>query len=214
MVNECVIVLKKATQLTKRKSKGLHYIISNLYSIGENNFNTPKLKAIVKKLVLLFSLFVLCHISNAQCDKKVTFKIDKVREIKDNNSGQEMPVASTFAIDKSKIIITLSADGETHTMEGEITEVTTCDWADYLQNGRTRYKVDLKDEKRGEIVKSIIEIESINGKTIITGSSESKENQKLEFIVAEYSIAAEENAAPANLPIEKEKKGKKGSRKS
>ena len=192
----------------------MHYIISNLYSIGENNFNTPKLKAIVKKLILLFSLFALCHISNAQCDKKVTFKIDKVREIKDNNFNHEMSMEVTFVIDKSKIIMTLIADGETHIMEGEITEVTTCEWADYLQNGRTRYKVDLKDEKRGEIIKSIIDIESVNGKTTITGGPEAKENQKLEFIVAEYSIAAEEAAAPANLPVEKEKKGKKRSRKS
>lgn len=192
----------------------MHYIISNLYSIGENNFNTPKLKSIVKKLILLFSLFALCHISNAQCDKKVTFKIEKVREIKDNNFNHEMSMEVTFVIDKSKIIMTMIADGETHTMEGEITEVTTCEWADYLQNGRTRYKVDLKDEKRGEIIKSIIDIESVNGKTTITGGPESKANQKLEFNVAEYSMAAEESAAPANLPIEKEKKGKKGSRKS
>ena len=167
----------------------------------------------MKKLVLLIFLFALCHISNAQCDKKVTFKIDKAREVKDNNFNQEMPVEATFIIDKSKIIITLLADGETHTMEGEITEVTTCEWTDYLQNGRTRYKVDLKDEKKDGILKSIIEVESINGKTTITGSMESEANQKMEFNVAEYNIT-EESAAPANLPIEKEKKSKKGSKKS
>jgi hypothetical protein len=160
----------------------------------------------MKKLLLLIILFTLSHIGYGQCDKKVTFKCSKVREFKNGTFGQEHPLEATISINNGKIFITALMNGETETVEGEIKEVSICEWTEYLKNGKTQYKVYMQKGNVGE--NSLITIESEDGKIKITGSPDPEAGSKLQFDVAEYSID-EENVPPAKCgPTEKVKKTK------
>lgn len=160
----------------------------------------------MEKLLLLMALFTLSHLCFGQCDKKVTFKCNKVREFKNGTLGQEHPLEATIFVNNGKIIITASINGETETVEGEIKEISICEWSEYLKDGKTQYKVYMQKGNGGE--NSIMTIESEDGKIKITGSPDPETGAKVQFDVAEYTIAEEKAAIEKNTPIEKVKKTK------
>lgn len=160
----------------------------------------------MKKFFLLAPVVFFCLFSAAQCDKTITFKCYKGRSIKNGSAEQEMPVAVSGAIDKGNINITLTMDRATATVQGEITEVVTCAWTEYLHNGKTQYKANLSKDGRA-MEAAIIDIESHNGQTIITFGSDPDTGSKLQLDVADYTIAADKAAAPkAGEPAKRKKK--------
>jgi hypothetical protein len=159
----------------------------------------------MKKLVLVLILFVLYQTGNGQCDKKVTFKCIKGRELKDGAAGQELPIEATLSFDNTKVTFAASFNGEIALVEGEITEVISCEWTDYLKNGKTQFKAYMTKPGRSA-EKATIDIESENGTTRITLGSDPDTGAKMQLDVAEY-ILEEEPLAPAkNEPAEKQKK--------
>jgi hypothetical protein len=141
----------------------------------------------MKRIILLAGLFALCQITYAQCDKLVTFKCNKARDFKNDSVNQELPVHATLSFRHGLFNMTATFNGETETVKGEIKEILTCDWEHYLKNGKTKYKV-LAAKGDEDPTNAIIEIESKNGNTKITISSDPGTDSKLQFDVAEYSI--------------------------
>lgn len=163
----------------------------------------------IKKLFLLFSLLPIHQISFGQCERTVTFKCYKGRELKNGSAEQDTPIEATLSISKGKFTLVLSMNGETATAEGEIKEVSICEWTDYLQNGRAQYKADVRKDN-GSAENGILEIESSNGNTKITCGSDPDTGSKLQLDVMEYTISEDEPVAPVkNEPIKKGKKGKR-----
>ncbi|GAA4744424.1 hypothetical protein [Flavisolibacter ginsenosidimutans] len=162
----------------------------------------------MRKTILLLGVFAFFQISHAQCDKKVAFKCSKIKQLKDGNVVRESPTDATVVFDNDKFLLTMTMQGETETVEGEINEISICQWKEYLKNGRTQYKALAKKENKNA-EKSIIEIESDNGFTKITFGSDPDGGSKLQLDVAEYMIAegASTNQAP-DKPVEKSKKAK------
>jgi hypothetical protein len=162
----------------------------------------------MKKIFLLLPVVFFSLLSAAQCDKTVTFKCYKGREIKHGSAGQEMPVEVITSIDKGKINITLTMDRGTATMQGEITEVVTCEWSEYLQNGKTQYKATVSKDG-GAMEAALIEIESYNGQTKITFGSDPDTGSKLQLDVVDYTIVEDKRVAPkTNEPVKRKKRSK------
>lgn len=165
----------------------------------------------MKKVILFVGLCVFFQIAYSQCDKKVIFKCSKARDFKNGSVGQEVSLDASISLDNNKIILTASMNGETETLESDITEVSVCDWPDFLKNGKARYKAMTK-KGNGNVENSIIEIESDNGYTKITFSSDPDTGSKLQFDVAEYTIT--KDASPDNSSDKPMKRSKKTKRKS
>ena len=159
----------------------------------------------MKKLVLVLMLFVLYQTGKSQCDKKVTFKFTKGRELKNGAAGQEQPIEATLSFNNTKVTFTASFNGEMASAEGEITEVVSCDWTDYLRNGKTQYKAYMTKPGRSA-EKATIDIESENGTTTITLGSDPDTGAKMQLDVAEYILEPEPLAPVKNVPPEKQQK--------
>ena len=165
----------------------------------------PKLTS-MKKIFLLLPVVFFSLLSAAQCDKTVTFKCYKGREIKHGSAGQEMPVEVITSIDKGKINITLTMDRGTATVQGEIMEVVTCEWSEYLQNGKTQYKATVSKDG-GAMEAALIDIESYNGQTKITLGTEGDATSQLQLDVENYTIAEDKAVAPqTSAPAKRKKK--------
>ena len=175
-----------------------------LFSFVHQNITTTN-KLLMKKLVLVLILFVLYQTSNSQCDKKVTFKCIKGRELKYGAAGQELPIEATLSFENTKVTFTASFNGEIASVEGEITEIVSCQWTDYLKNGKTQYKAYMtKPGQSSE--KATIDIESENGATKITLGSDPDTGVRMQLDVAEYVLAEEPLAPAKEQPAEKQKK--------
>jgi hypothetical protein len=159
----------------------------------------------MKKIFLLVPVVFFGLISAAQCDKSVTFKCFKGRSFNNGNAEQEMQIEVVTSIEKGKINVTLTMDRSTATVPGEITEVVSCEWTEYLHNGKTQYKANVSKDGRATEA-AIIEIESYNGQTKITFSSDPDTGSKLQLDVADYTIAADEATAPKTTEPAKRKK--------
>jgi hypothetical protein len=164
----------------------------------------------VKRSFLLAAILAINGLVHAQCSKTVVFKCYKGRELKDGIYGPELPVEATISLTKSTVVYKITMNGEIETMVGEINEIPICEWTDYLQNGRTRYKAGIKrDNQSAE--NAIIEVESQNGTTKIICSSDPETGTKLQLDVVEYTLTDDDVATPAKE--EAIKNGKKTKRK-
>ncbi|RXK62767.1 hypothetical protein ESA94_07155 [Lacibacter luteus] len=161
--------------------------------------------------VLSIVFFLAAQIVSAQCDPKVLkLQSNKARGLKTNMQAEELAMETVIAIDSVKIVLTGSFNGETETLEGNIVEVVSCEWGEYLKNGKTEYRIVVG--KDGASMKSIMILESENGNTTLTFFEEDKTDTKLQFVISEYSIT--EITKPVNTPVQPEKKSKKQKRKS
>ncbi len=163
----------------------------------------------MKGIILFTLLFLYFQTIFAQCDKKVTFTCEKARSYKNGTLAQEKPINATISIDNWKFTLTATMNGRSDTVEGDITEVITCEWTGYLKNGRTRYKALIKhpdqDPENGSI-----DIESENGYTKITFGGNPVWGEGLQFDVSEYLVTEDPAAATSSSkPGKKSKKGKK-----
>ncbi|WP_132051455.1 hypothetical protein [Pseudocnuella soli] len=160
----------------------------------------------MKKILLLLPFVFFGLFATAQCDKPVTFKCYKGRQFKNGSAKEEMPFEMTMTIDKGKMNIYMAMDRATSTIQGEITEVLTCEWTEYLHNGKTRYKGKVTPEG-GSMQDAYIEIESTNGQTKISFSSTPDDTSKLQFDVVDYTVAEDDAATPkAAEPAKRKKK--------
>lgn len=123
----------------------------------------------------------------AQCDKNVLFKSSLVREVKDGNPGEEMPIEATLTFKDNRLLMTLQFAGISQTINGSINKVLECKWTEYLKNGKAQYKV--LTNKEGESAEdTLITIESKNGQTTITIAGDPDNGTKLQFDIVEYTI--------------------------
>lgn len=163
----------------------------------------------MKRIILIVLLFSLYQITYGQCEKNITFKCLKARSIKAGLIAQELPMDATISIENGRFLLSAAVNGVTETVEGEINEVVICDWQDFMKNGRTQYKALTKKSNEGP-QNSIIDIESENGYTRITCSSDPDTGSKLQFDVAEYLILEDPAPInPGNTPKTKTTKKKK-----
>lgn len=160
----------------------------------------------MKKIFLLLPVVFFSLLSVAQCDKTVTFKCYKGREIKNGSAQQEVPFEVNMSIDKGKINITMAMDGNSATMDGEVKEVVSCEWTEYLQQGKTQYKANVNNGD-GVTVAAIIEIESNNGQTKITLGTQGDATSQLQLDVENYTIAEDKAVVPqTSAPAKRKKK--------
>ncbi|MEJ8842839.1 hypothetical protein WG954_10635 [Lacibacter sp. H375] len=162
----------------------------------------------MKKLFLLTALLVSYNFTYAQCDRTVTFKCDKARDFKNGVLNTEMPMESTITIDSSKITLTATMNGETETVEGEITEISVCDWKEFLVNGKAQYKALLK-KANDQPQESVIDVVSENGNIKISLALASDTSNKIQVDVAEYKITEPADPSTKEEPLKKGKKKKK-----
>ncbi|HSC52652.1 MAG TPA: hypothetical protein VLC98_03475 [Phnomibacter sp.] len=173
----------------------------------------------MKTIILLVGVFVLHQISYAQCDKPITFKCNKARNLKSGNVGQELPIDATIEFKQDKMFLTATMNGQTETVEGKINEISICDWKDYLINGRSQFKA-LTKKGNANAEYSTIEIKSDNGYTTVSFCADPDTGSILQFDVSEYIYPQE--ATPGNSPDEQPakttgkptKKSKKANKKS
>lgn len=165
----------------------------------------------MKKLLLLTALlFISFHFTYAQCNKTVTFKCNKARDFKNGVLHTEMPMESTITIDSGKITLTATMNGETETLEGDITEITVCEWSEFLVDGKTQYKAVLK-KTNDQPQESVIDIVSENGNIKISLALASDTSNKLQVDVSEYKVTEPINPGTKEEPVKKGKKKRKTS---
>ena len=163
------------------------------------------------KHLLLFLL--VCFSVNelaAQCGKLTTFKIEKGRDIKNGVASQEIPMDAKMTIDSQRIVLVVSMNGETETLDCEITGINFCEWQEYLKNGKAEYSIMMKIENEGPMKSKFI-LESENGNTTATFFEEEKPDQKLQFLIAEYTVT--EIIIPNSTPDKPFRNSKKTKRK-
>lgn len=160
----------------------------------------------MKKIFLLTVLLTSFHFTYAQCNKKVTFKCDKARDFKNGSIHTEMPMEASITIDSSIITLTATMNGETETIEGEITEISVCEWTEFLVNGKAQYKALIKKGNESP-QESVIDIVSENGNIQVSFALASDTWNKLQLDVAEYQVTE------PIIPIVKEKPVKKKGKK-
>jgi hypothetical protein len=162
----------------------------------------------MKKIFLLTALFISFHFTYAQCNRTVTFKCDKARDFKNGVINTEMPMESTITIDSGKITLTATMNGQTETLEGEITEISVCEWKEFLVDGKAQYKALLK-KTNDQPQESFIEIVSENGNIKISFALISDTSNKLQVDVAEYKITEPVSPGTKEEPLKKGKKKRK-----
>lgn len=162
----------------------------------------------MKKIFLLTALFISFHFTYAQCNRTVTFKCDKARDFKNGVINTERPMEATITIDSGKITLTATMDGQTETLEGEITEISVCEWKEFLVDGKTQYKAVLK-KTNDQPQESIIDIVSENGNIKILFALASDTSNKLQFDVSEYKISESVSPGTKEEPLKKGKKKRK-----
>jgi hypothetical protein len=140
------------------------------------------------KSVFLLLCLLLGTFTFAQCDKTITFKSGKARDMLNGEAKSERAMNTTIVITKEKIFITTTLDGATETMEGEISEISSCDWLQVLQNGKSTLKAAIKKGNQGPL-HSMVEVINDNGQTRITLRSDPDKGAALQFDVVEYTIA-------------------------
>ncbi|OLY94448.1 hypothetical protein SAMN05444008_10150 [Cnuella takakiae] len=124
-----------------------------------------------------------------QCENAVAFKCNGGRELKNGVVGEELPFTATLSIAKRKVVFTATINGEANTVSRDIKDIPICSWTDFLQNGKAQYKADLRKE-HGDMESALITIESLNGKTKITCSSDPDTGTALQLEVVECTLAA------------------------
>ena len=167
----------------------------------------------MNKLLTVLSalLFLAIQTTSAQCDPKIVkLQSNKARGLKTNMQAEELAMETVITIDSAKMILTGTFNGETETLEGDIVEVVSCAWSEYLKNGKSEYRIIVS--KGGESMKSIMILESENGNTTLTFYEEDKADTKLQFDINEYTVT--EIIKPVNSPAQPETKTKKQKRKS
>lgn len=165
----------------------------------------------MNKLLTVLSalLFLAIQTASAQCDPKILkLQSNKARGLKTNMQAEELAMETVITIDSAKLVLTGTFNGETETLEGDIVEIVSCGWSEYLKNGKTEYRIVV--DKDGQSMKSIMILESENGNTTITFFEEDKDDSKLQFVIHEYTVT--EITKPAtNKPEQKTKKQKRNS---
>jgi hypothetical protein len=160
--------------------------------------------------VLIFVFLLAVQTVSAQCDPKILkLQSNKAKGLKTNEYPKELAMETVVAIDSVKIVLTGSFNGETETLEGDILEIISCKWSEYLKEGKTEYRIIVN--KGGESMRSIMILESENGNTTLTFFEEDKSDTKLQLIITEYSVT--EITKPVNN-TEQPKQKKKQKRKS
>ncbi|MFY7839754.1 MAG: hypothetical protein ACOVP7_05735 [Lacibacter sp.] len=161
--------------------------------------------------VLLAVFFLSVQTASAQCDPVILkLQSNKARELKTNVQAKEVAMETSIAIDSAKMVLTGSFNGETETLEGEILEIISCKWSEFLKDGKSEYRVAVR--KGGEELRSIMILESENGITTVTFYEEDKSDNKLQFDITEYTVT--EITKLVNNSVQPEKKAKKQKRKS
>jgi hypothetical protein len=140
------------------------------------------------KPVFLLLCMLLSTLAFTQCDKTITFKSEKARDMLNGEAKSERALNATIIITKDKISLTATVNGVTEILEGEISDITSCDWLQVLQDGKSTIKAAIKKGREGK-VNSIIEVINDNGQTRITFRSDPDKGTALQFDVAEYAIA-------------------------
>jgi hypothetical protein len=166
----------------------------------------------MNKLIAVLSFVFLLAVQtvSAQCDPKILkLQSNKAKGLKTNEYPKELAMETVVAIDSVKIVLTGSFNGETETLEGDILEIISCKWSEYLKEGKTEYRIIVN--KGGESMRSIMILESENGNTTLTFFEEDKSDTKLQLIITEYSVT--EITKPVNN-TEQPKQKKKQKRKS
>jgi hypothetical protein len=141
----------------------------------------------MKPILLLLSILVTTSVF-CQCDKTVIIKSEKGRDLLNGTPRTELPVNATITITKNKISLTATVNGDTETLDGEITGMANCDWLQVFKTGREKIKAVIKKGREGA-QNSIVEIVTENGHTRITFSSDPDKGSALQFDVLEYTIA-------------------------
>jgi hypothetical protein len=162
-------------------------------------------KIIMKRVVLSLTLLAFYQMDYGQCNQKVLIKCTSVRHLKDGAVVKEGKMEAAVSIGDGTILLTATDNGQTQTKELEIKEIV-CEWKAYMKNGRAQYKVSEKGSD-GNPHNSIVDVVSDNGYTSITFASDPDSGSKLQFDVAEYSIATD--AIINNSPVQPVKKSKK-----
>ena len=137
------------------------------------------------KLLILLSFFsAISFTASAQCDRSVILQSTNGRFAKGDNRESDMTIEATAQVSKEKIVLIITLGGKTSTITNTINQVSTCDWKEYLVNGKTIYKVTT-DKGDGHSEASIIRLTSKNGKTTMYFGSDPDTDGGLELDMTE-----------------------------
>ena len=137
------------------------------------------------KIFILAICFIAAGFSaSAQCDRSVILQSVTGRSVQGDTRDRDMTIEATAQVSKEKIVLIITLGGKTSTITNTINQVTTCDWKEYLVNGKTIYKVTT-DKGDGHTEPSIIRLTSKNGKTTMYFGSDPDTDGGLELDVTE-----------------------------
>ena len=139
----------------------------------------------MKKIILLsVSLFTFSLLTQAQCDKKVTWVASKAEFLapdgKVDDTKNEKVVVE---ISGKEVKLTHGGHAE-DVLKGAITELS-CLWTKPYKNGKTTFKT-LLEETSGDTKDAIVTIEGKDGKITITIVFESNNGRMLRITVDSY----------------------------
>ena len=162
----------------------------------------------MKKFVFIVLLFVGYHSVFSQCIKPGIIKTSKVRALKNGIGEKEMAIEAVITISDTSVVLNITENGETETVESEIVEVSGCAWKEYLRDGSMQLQaMSRKGDERA--IKSVIDITAKNGFTTISFSDAAKPGTGLQFDVAAYQFMPEAAGDGKKKNGKKEKKKRK-----
>ena len=141
-----------------------------------------------KTLFLVFASITIGLVSEAQCDKKITWTTSK-GEFVNGGGNIEKTINEKIVVemDKKQVILKHN-DQEEDALTGEIKELT-CEWKVPYKSGKTSFKSQLA-EPNGDVKNAVVTIEGIDGKILITvdvtDPSGSGDNKKIKIYVDSY----------------------------
>ena len=140
-----------------------------------------------KKAIFFIVMLGICSLVNAQCDKKLKVKTEKVYQVNaDNTEGDEIPVTAVITLSKDSIFVLMNwTDGNVADLKGRHTQ-TVCKMNKSYSEGTVEYKTDATLTTHGEAKasKMLFTIESKAGRIKLYGVPED-DKDKICFVIKE-----------------------------
>lgn len=142
----------------------------------------------MKNLILTALFGVLFLAAAGQCDKKATAKASTGYFVQEGNR-QPIPMEASLTFSKEKVLITIQAGGQSMNVTNTIVEVVSCEWKDFLKDGKAVYRASA-NKGSGDPEPTTIRINAKDGKTTIYFGDDPDTNEGLELELKEINVEA------------------------
>lgn len=142
----------------------------------------------MKNVVLVLVCLLLSTIAFGQCQQKAVLMFTQVTEDRHQGEAKPMKLSGTITMDQENVVISIVVNGRENKINSQIKQVSLCEWAKFLNNGKAHYQVSSRKGEDGPGDNAVITVESVNGVTKVSFKPEVENAATLLFDVNGYTL--------------------------